>query len=583
MMASANPQNDPPRRKVGWALRLPWFGPAVVTFSMLALMGLLFWRLQTHHLAQQQQELDRSLVTARDSISTRLAADESFLRVLADQATAGALISSKFHRLSASYVSDHPHITAVYYTRPDHTILWASSKGEEDEGDDALLRLSEHSAAFDRAIESKSSVYSQTHIGLAGHQCFDLYVPVFNRKKLLGTFVVAYSSRSLIRSILDRAILQGHQTELLGENDRRIYRMPSVASVDTRLIGTIALARPDNGMSLRLTRYASPFWEPGTVVLAAISFALISGMGLGIWALNRQIIERVRAQRALHDANTDLETRVRERTRALSESNEKLACEMAERQVAEERARRHLDQLAQIGRVSTMGEMAAGLAHELHQPLAAITSYAKGCLRILNGSSPDFDRVQYAVTHMDEQSTRAAEIIDRLRTFLTPNSPEMLAQDLLPLIEESASFVEPDRKRLGIDLVIDVSGQMPPVLVDRVQIQQILVNLMKNAFESLEGSDTDERRVTIQAMPGGVDKIEVHVRDTGPGCKPEDLTRVFEPFVSTKSGSMGMGLSISRTIIEAHEGRLWATAHDGRGMTFSFTIAAESHEKSENI
>ncbi len=583
MMAPANPQDDRPRRKAGWALRLPWFGPAVVTLSMLALMVLLFWRLQTHHLSQQQQELDRSLVTARDSISTKLTADESFLGVLADQAAAGALISSEFHRLASSYVSDRPHITAVYYTRPDHTVLWASPTSEENQGNDALLRLSEHSVAFEQAIESKLPVYSPTHIGLAGHQCFDLYVPVFNRKKLQGTFVVAYSSRSLIRSILDRAILQGYQTELMGENDQRIYRMPSVASIDTRLKGAIKLARPDNGMSLRLTKYASPFWDMGTVVLAAISFALVSGMGLGLWALNRQIFERVRVERALHDANTELENRVRERTRALSESNDMLAREMAERQVAEERARRHLDQLAQIGRVSTMGEMAAGLAHELHQPLAAITSYAKGCLRILSESSPDFDRVEYAVTHMDEQSTRAAEIIDRLRTFLTPNSPQKLAQDLRSLVEESAGFVEPDRKRLGIDLEIDVSDQIPPVLVDRVQIQQVLVNLMKNAFESLQISELGERKVTIQALPNNSHEVQVHVRDSGPGCTPEDLSRVFEPFVSTKTGSMGMGLSISRTIIEAHEGRLWATTHDGRGMTFSFTIAAQNHETSESI
>jgi len=548
---------------------------------MLALMGLLFWRLQTHHLTQQRQELNRSLETARDSIAARLDADERFIRVLTDQAIAGALISSEFHRLTESYVSDRPYITAVYYVRPDNSVLWASSRAQQEQGDDVLLRQSEHNDAFARAIELKSPVYSRTHIGLAGHPGFDLYAPVFNRKKLLGGFVVAYSSRSLIRSILDRSILQGYQTELLGKNDRGVYHMPTVAAVDSRLVNTTTLTRPDNGLSLRLTKYASTFWDSGTVVLAAISFALVSGMGLGLWALNRQIFERVRVQRALHDANTGLENRVRERTHALSETNQKLAREMAERQVAEERARRHLDHLAQIGRVSTMGEMAAGLAHELHQPLAAITSYAKGCLRILNGSPPDYDRVRYAVTHMDEQSTRAADIIDRLRTFLTPDSIQKVPQDLRSLVEESAGYVEPDRKRLGIDLAIDVSDQTPRVLVDRVQIQQVIVNLLKNAFESLQDSGPGMRNVTIQASPLGVDEVRVQVRDTGPGCDPQELSRVFEPFVSTKAGSMGMGLSISRTIIEAHEGRLWATAHEGHGMTFSFTIAVDNHEKLE--
>jgi signal transduction histidine kinase len=578
-MSLLNPNNTPPRRKTGWVLRLPWFGPAVVTLVMLTLMALLFWRMQTHHFAQHQQALDRTLVTAHESISTRLAADASFIGVLADQAIAGALISSKFHELTASYLSDHPHITAVHYTRPDHTILWASPTNEMDPGDDASLTPAVHNDAFQQSLEAQSSAYSQPYVDLTGQQCFDLYVPVFNRKKLLGTFVVTYSSRSLIHSLMDQAISQGYQTELLGDNDQPIYHMPPAANVDTRLIDTISLAPPDNGMSLRLSKYDSPYWDSGTVMLAAINFALISGMGMGIWALKRQIVERARAERALHDANADLENRVGERTHALSESNDMLAREMIERQVAEERARQHLDHLAQIGRVSTMGEMAAGLAHELHQPLTAITSYAKGCLRILNDSSPDFERVRYAVTHMDEQSTRAADIIDRLRTFLTPSSPQKLPHDLRSLIEESASFVELDRKRLDVDLAIDVGDQTPPVLVDRVQIQQVLVNLIKNAFESLQVSEKGQRSVTIQAVSNGSNEVEVHVRDSGPGCEAKDLIRVFEPFVSTKTGSMGMGLSISRTIIEAHEGRLWATAHDGRGMTFSFTIAADNHEK----
>jgi signal transduction histidine kinase len=571
--------DDPPRQKAGWALRLPWFGPALVTLTMLALMALLFWRLQTDHLDQQRQALDRSLATARDAIAARLDADESFLRVLADQAAAGALISSEFHRLSSSYISDRPNIKAVYFTRPDHTVLWASPALADEQGDDALIRLPEHANAFEKAIESASPIYTKPHIGLAGTQSFDLYVPVLNRKKPLGLLVISYSNRKLIQSILDPSILEQYQTELLGVHNRWIYSMPSATGIDSRLIGTIALDPPGNGMSLRLTKYVSTFWDTGTVALAAICFALISGMGLGLWALNRQIIERVRIELALHDANTDLEERVKERTHALSATNEKLASEMAERQVAEERARRHMDHLAQIGRVSTMGEMAAGLAHELHQPLAAITSYAKGCLRILNDPTPDSDRVRYAVTHIDKQSTRAAEIIDRLRTFLTPDSPEKFPQDLLAIIQESAGFVDPERKRLGIDLTIDVDDQTPPVMVDRVQIQQVLVNLIKNAFESLQASDPNNRSVSIKATPADSNEVLVHVHDSGQGCKPQDLSRVFEPFVSTKTGSMGMGLSISRTIIEAHEGRLWATAENKNGMTFSFTLTAVNHEK----
>ncbi len=570
------PTPDP---KDGWALRLPWFGPAVVTMSMLVLIGLLFGRMQASHLNEQQESLQRSLTTARDGIATRLDADKRFLGVLADQAVAGALISSEFHRLADSYIADHPHMNAVYYLRPDHTVLWSSPVRVDEQGEDALTRIPEHVEAFKHIAESETSNFTKPYIGLDELQRFDLYVPVTNRKKLLGAFVIAYVNIDLMSNVLDDLVLGQYQAELLSENGRLIYGIPSSGTLDPGLVDTISLIPPDNGMTLRLSRYTSTIWDTGTLTLGGICIALIIGMGLGLWALNRQIVERGRVERALYIANTGLERRVRERTHALSETNEMLAREMSQHQEAEERARQHLDHLAQIGRVSTMGEMAAGLAHELHQPLAAITSYAKACLRILNQPTPDQDRVRFAVTNMDQQSTRAAEIIDRLRRFLTPDSPEKLPLDLLEIIRESAGFVEPERKRLGIDLTIDVDDNVPAVLVDRVQLQQVLVNLMKNAFESLQTLEGVRRAVRIWAVPGEAGEVQVHVQDSGEGCKPEDLSRVFEPFVSMKAGGMGMGLSISRTIIEAHEGRLWATTQDGKGMTFSFTIKAADHAK----
>lgn len=547
--------------------------------TMLVLLSLLFWRLQTHQLTQQQTELTRALETARDSISARLEGDEGFLRMLTDQFEAGALTASEFDRLASGYVAERSRITAVYFVRSDHTVRWVVPDDQEDQADDILQRLPEHNQTFEQATASNKRVYSKTHIGRTGRQRFDLYAPVSDGKRPAGAFVASYSSRALLRNTLERAILQGHHTELIGEGGRRIYHTPMVAQVDPRLIDTIVLTRPDNGMALRLSKYAAPFWDGGTLALVATFVALACGIGLGMWALNRQIAERVRAELALQDANADLEQRVGERTRELSKTNTMLAREMAERQEIEEQARRHLDQLAQMGRVSTMGEMAAGLAHELHQPLGAISSYARGCLRLFNEQSPDIQRIRYAVVNMDEQSTRAADIIDRLRTFLTPNPPRKQPHDLVTLIEESARFIEPDRKRMEINLVTEVSDRAPAVLVDRVQIQQVVLNLLKNAFESIHASGSPQRSVRISAEPNGSNDVKVHVRDTGKGCTPEELQRIFEPFVSTKTDSMGMGLSISRTIIEAHDGRLWATPNADRGMTFSFSITAVTDEE----
>lgn len=585
MMPMTKPEptdNDSAYRQPGWALRVPWFGPAVVTVTMLVLMSLLFWRLQTHHFTQQQNDLDRSLLSARDSISDHLATDEDFLLVLADQVATETLIASEFRRLTEGYLANNPYIAAIYYTRPDHSILWATPEKEVDIGSDVLTRLNQHADVFEDSVTSQSPIYSNSHTGLAGEPCFEFYVPVFDRKKLVGTFVISYPSSHLLQHIMDQPVLQGYSAELIGDDNQRIYRTPPSEIEDPRLSGVIALSRPDNGMSLRLTRYKSSFWDTETQVLVAISFSLICGMGLGLWALSRQISERVRIERALYVANTDLENRVTERTRALSEANAKLADEMTERQVAQDAARQHQDHLAQIGRVSTMGEMAAGLAHELHQPLAAITSYGQGCLRILDNPSPDMQRIVHAVSNMNEQSTRAADIIDRLRTFLTPDSFQKTSQDLHSLIEESVGFVEPERKQCGVNLSIDINESVPPVLADRVQVQQVLVNLLKNAFESLQDQGPDQRNVTINVELIDHHEARVAVHDTGPGCEPDVLTLIFEPFVSTKTKGMGMGLSISRTIMEAHNGRLWAESNRGQGMTFFFTLPIADSEPAED-
>ncbi|MEZ6193773.1 MAG: ATP-binding protein [Phycisphaerales bacterium] len=575
-----NSDDQAGRRRVGWIIHLPWFGPAVMTVTMLILLTLLIWRLQTHHLEQNHLELSRALESARDSISARLEADEGFLKVLTEQLASGTLIASEFEHLAENYLAERPRLTAIYFIKADHTVLWIVPEEYKNEAQEISQTISEHVTAINQTNETGALTYSRPHVGLSGTQCFDLYVPTPEGSRLTGIMVASYNSRSLLRNTMDRSTIQAYQTELCGGAGQIIYSTPKVAQVDNRLVNEITLLRPDNGLKLRLSKYRAPFWDQQTVALMTICIALIGGMGLGMWALSKQIAERVSAEKALQDANAELEHRVLERTNELSIINHRLAREIAERLEIEEQSRRHMDQLAQMGRVSMMGEMAAGLAHELHQPLGAISSYIKGCQRILEQPSPDVKRIAYAVDNVNTQSRRAAEIIDRLRTFLTPKPPCKQPHNLRTLIDESEHLIEPDRKRIQIKLETDIPPNTPTVMVDRVQIQQVIINLLKNAFESVQARGSDDRLVSIGASLNGGPDIRVDVCDTGIGCSLEELQLIFEPFKSTKAENMGMGLPISRTIIEAHEGRLWATRNQDHGMTFSFTIKVVNHNGS---
>ncbi|MBI1336226.1 MAG: hypothetical protein GC164_04610 [Phycisphaera sp.] len=564
-------------KRARWITRLPWFGPAVMTVTMLLLLSLLIWRLQVHHRNQKQVELERALQTARDTISARLETDEEFLKLLAEQAAKGTLTESEFHSLASGYIAKRPRITAVFFVRGGRGLVWIVPEEYRDEASELSQSVPEHTDAMRAVTTGEPLTYSNPHIGLAGTHCFDLYVSTPAGGQSAGVFVASYNSRLLLRDTLDRSILQAHHTELCGEQGQVIYSTPRVARVDEGLIGQTVLLRPGNGMKLRLATFVTPFWDEQTRTLMIICVALVGGMGLGMWALSRQINERTHAEKALQEAYGVLEMRVEERTRELSETNRQLAQEIRDRQEVEEKSRRHMEQLAQLGRVSMMGEMAAGLAHELHQPLGAVATYLNGFRRLLTQPQPDLPRIVKALDDVNAQNVRAVEIIDRLRTFLTPNPPCFGPHNLPMLVREAAQLIDPDRKRMRIDLQTHIPDNTPTVLVDRVQIQQVIMNLVKNAYESIQACDPPIRRVTVSACSSGPEDIRVDVTDTGRGCPASDLQRIFEPFTTTKPGNMGMGLPICRTLIEAHNGRLLATNNPDSGMTFSFTVRTVQH------
>src|ERR1700680_1323701 len=251
--------------------------------------------------------------------------------------------------------------------------------------------------------------------------------------------------------------------------------------------------------------------------------------------------------------------------------------DLTEHQQTQARLQELQSELVHVSRLSAMGEMASTLAHELNQPLAAISNYMKGSRRLLTASSdPNRAKIENAMDRAAEQAIRAGQIIRRLRDFVSRGESEKRVESLSKLIEEAGALGLTGAREQNIQLRFSLNPEFDLVLVDRVQIQQVLVNLFRNALEAMAQSPLRELAATNARVAD--DMIEVAVSDTGPGFHDDVKPNLFQTFFTTKETGMGVGLSISRSIIEAHGGRMWAEDNPSGGATFRFTLPAASNE-----
>lgn len=247
--------------------------------------------------------------------------------------------------------------------------------------------------------------------------------------------------------------------------------------------------------------------------------------------------------------------------------------DLTEHQQTQARLHELQSELVHVSRLTAMGEMASALAHELNQPLAAISNYMKGSRRLLAGSNdPNTAKVESALDRAAEQALRAGQIIRRLRDFVSRGESEKRVESLSKLIEEAGALGLAGAREQNVQLRFSLDPNADLVLADRVQIQQVLVNLFRNALEAMV--DSPRRELVVANSHVAEDMIEVEVSDTGSGFRGDVIPNLFQTFFTTKETGMGVGLSISRSIIEAHGGRMWAESNASGGATFRFTLPA---------
>lgn len=248
------------------------------------------------------------------------------------------------------------------------------------------------------------------------------------------------------------------------------------------------------------------------------------------------------------------------------------ADDITDRKLAEEQSRQQQEQLVYMSRLTMLGELATGIAHELNQPLMAVVNYAQAALRRARSGEWSREELTKCLEKTSQQALLAGEIIKRLRRLVSKRPPEQTETDLNDTIRDVVEMVRSEAEGREVHLRLELPDELPRISADRTQLQQVILNLVRNGFEAMHETPPEDRCLTVESRLVDPDRVAVCVRDQGEGCESRHLDRLFEPLFTTKEQGLGMGLSISRSIIESHGGRLTAQPNLSRGLTFQFTL-----------
>jgi C4-dicarboxylate-specific signal transduction histidine kinase len=248
------------------------------------------------------------------------------------------------------------------------------------------------------------------------------------------------------------------------------------------------------------------------------------------------------------------------------------AFDIEERHRAEEALRQVQTDLAHVSRVTTLGQMAASIAHEVDQPLSGVIISANACLRFLANDPPNLEELHDGLKAIARDGRRASEVIARIRALARRAATDREPLDINQMIREVLILADGEARRARTRLLTQLAGDLPEVLGDRVQLQQVVLNLLRNGLDAMAAVGDRPRELLIRTQKDATASVQVAVQDSGSGIDPQHVDRIFEPFYTTKRSGIGIGLSISRSIVEQHGGKLWAVPNEGPGTTFHFTV-----------
>lgn len=256
---------------------------------------------------------------------------------------------------------------------------------------------------------------------------------------------------------------------------------------------------------------------------------------------------------------------------------------VVERKQVEEQVREHQAELAHVSRINTMGGMASGLAHELNQPLCAISSWLQGCIDTVKSGATKTDLLLHALEAAAQQTKRAGDTINHLRQFMSKHDPRRERVDANGIVRQAIGMMEAEARQKGVTLRLDLADKTLPVMADAIQFEQVILNLARNSFDAMIASKTGKRVLTIQTFENERGEAVVAVSDTGQGISSDIIDHLFEPFFTTKKDGMGLGLAIGQSLVEAHGGRIWVTSREGEETTFQFSLPiVEDDQNDEN-
>ncbi len=275
---------------------------------------------------------------------------------------------------------------------------------------------------------------------------------------------------------------------------------------------------------------------------------------------------------SLRRAHDDLEWKIAERTAELRKTNDILVQQMTQQRSTEEALQATRNELARVARITTLGELTAAIAHEVNQPLAAVVANSDACIGWLSHESPNLEEARAAADRAAQVATQVSAVIARIRSLINNAEPQKEIVSINKVIEQTTALAQGLISSNDVTLEVELAPHLPRVSGDSIQLQQVILNLIMNGIEAMTSSTDRPRRLMLRSQMQGADEVKVSVQDSGVGVRADIMVRLFEPFFTTRPKGIGMGLPISRSIIEAHGGKLWAESNGSDGSIFQFTL-----------